>query len=72
MKFERVMRSISIDETDHADHRRGIHRAAGILIVERDVAAGDGSAELVARLGHSARRLAKLEVHLGAAWIAEV
>ena len=61
-----------IDQTDHADDWRRIHRPGGTLVIERHVAARDRRAELLARLGHAGGRLAQLEIHFGPARITKV
>src|SRR6266576_2447720 len=59
-------------DADHADDGRRVHGAGRALIVERDVAAGDGRIEHSTRVRNPARRLLKLIEHLGALGTAEV
>ncbi len=64
--------SSRLEQAHHADGRRRVDGAGRVLIVERDVAAGDRRAEREAGIGDAAARLAKLEEHLGLLRVAEV
>ena len=59
-------------QSDHADRGGGVDGAGGALIVERDVSAGDRSAERAAGIRNAPGSLAELEEHLGLFRVAEV
>src|SRR5262245_52306450 len=61
-----------LDQSHHADHRSGEHRADRTLVVERHIAAGHRRAERVAGFGHAADGLAELVVHFRASRVTEV
>src|SRR5690348_1578078 len=61
-----------VDQTDHPDDGRGIHRAARTFVVQRDVSASDRRAQLFAGFRHSGDSLAQLIIDLGAPRIAEI
>ena len=61
-----------IENADDAEHRRGIDAFAARLVIERDVAAGDGRAERGAGLGDAVDGGGKLRHDLGLLRIAEV
>src|SRR5207247_7276227 len=61
-----------VDDADHPDDWRGVHGAARMLVVERDVAACDRRAERFACFPDPAYRFPQLVIHLGLSRIAEV
>ena len=65
------MRDI-VDDTEHADHRRGQNRGLARLVVERDVAAGDGDIQLAGAIGKPVHSFAELPHHVGVLRGAEV
>ena len=61
-----------VENSDHAEHRRRINSFAQCLVVEADVAAGDGNLQLFAGLGDAVDRLRELPHDLRLFRIAEV
>ena len=68
----RSARDASSSRPDHADDRRRVDGAAVGLVVERDVAAGDGRAERAAGLADALDGAHELAHHLGLLGVAEV
>ena len=54
-----------VDDPEHADDRCRVDGRVGGLVVEADVAAGDGHAHLEAGVGEAAGRLGELPHHVG-------
>ena len=61
-----------VDQTDDADHRRGVDVTPARLVVEAHVATDDGDPERAARVGHAVDDLGELPHHLGVLGVAEV
>ena len=61
-----------VDHAEHGDDRGRVDRLVAGLVVERDVAAGDGDLELEASVGQALDGFAELPHHLGVLRGAEV